>query len=174
MRSVVWAGHAALRGVRRRRAGCFTTGKACAGIVSLPSPVSRASREGGAAPTVVCPCPAFTYISTLPWSPSWPLATPPGPWPRRRDPLAGLQFRTTTFNLLGRALKALADELCGGRVVFLLEGGYDLKALGDSVVSGVWQRPGQGCRQCRSAGLSRCLTPASWEQSLQLLSPAEV
>ncbi|KAI7843899.1 hypothetical protein COHA_002443 [Chlorella ohadii] len=52
-----------------------------------------------------------------------------------RDPLAGLQFRTSTYNALSASLKQLADQLCGGRIVFLLEGGYDLKALGDSVVN---------------------------------------
>eukprot|EP00887_Chlorella_sp_A99_P002887 scaffold6.g2887.t1 len=41
------------------------------------------------------------------------------------DPLAGLQFRSATYHALGRQLKALADELCGGRIVFLLEGPED-------------------------------------------------
>ncbi|PRW56020.1 histone deacetylase 14 isoform X1 [Chlorella sorokiniana] len=52
-----------------------------------------------------------------------------------RDPLAGLQFRTSTYHALGACLKQLADQLCGGRIVFLLEGGYDLKALGESVAN---------------------------------------
>ncbi|KAK9842011.1 hypothetical protein WJX81_004193 [Elliptochloris bilobata] len=50
-----------------------------------------------------------------------------------RDPLAGLQMRNSTYHRLATELKALADRLCGGRLVFLLEGGYDLKALGESV-----------------------------------------
>ena len=32
-------------------------------------------------------------------------------------------------------LKSLANEICQGRIVFLLEGGYDLEALGESVAS---------------------------------------
>lgn len=36
---------------------------------------------------------------------------------------AGLQFRSSTYHALGARLKALADELCSGRLVFLLEGG---------------------------------------------------
>ena len=52
-----------------------------------------------------------------------------------RDPLAGLQYRTATYHALAARLAALAGELCGGRLVFLLEGGYDLKALGESVAN---------------------------------------
>ena len=37
--------------------------------------------------------------------------------------VAGLQFRTSTYNALSASLKQLADQLCGGRIVFLLEGG---------------------------------------------------
>lgn len=51
-----------------------------------------------------------------------------------RDPLAGLQFRTSTFHYLAAQVKNLANAVAGGRCVFLLEGGYDLKALGDAVV----------------------------------------
>ncbi len=61
-----------------------------------------------------------------------------------RDPLAGLSFRSATFHELARRVKALADEVCGGRVVFLLEGGYDLEALGESVASTVAALVGEG------------------------------
>ena len=50
-----------------------------------------------------------------------------------RDPLAGLNYRTGTYHRLCARLKALADELCGGRCVFLLEGGYDLVGLSEGV-----------------------------------------
>ncbi|PRW57706.1 histone deacetylase 14 [Chlorella sorokiniana] len=52
-----------------------------------------------------------------------------------QDPLADLQFRSATYHSLGARLKTLADELCGGRLLFLLEGGYALEALGESVVN---------------------------------------
>jgi acetoin utilization deacetylase AcuC-like enzyme len=52
-----------------------------------------------------------------------------------RDPLAGLQYRSSTYTALTRRLKSSAEELCQGRIVFLLEGGYDLQALGESVAS---------------------------------------
>jgi acetoin utilization deacetylase AcuC-like enzyme len=48
---------------------------------------------------------------------------------RRRDPLAGLQFTDGTYHALATGLRALAARLCGGRIVFLLEGGYDLEGL---------------------------------------------
>jgi acetoin utilization deacetylase AcuC-like enzyme len=38
------------------------------------------------------------------------------------------------FSLMTRSLVALAERHGGGRVVSLLEGGYDLRALGRSVV----------------------------------------
>jgi acetoin utilization deacetylase AcuC-like enzyme len=53
------------------------------------------------------------------------------------DQLAGLQFRSGTYHALATKIKQLAQEMptCGGRVVFLLEGGYNLRALGESVAS---------------------------------------
>ncbi|KAF6167179.1 hypothetical protein GIB67_029817 [Kingdonia uniflora] len=49
------------------------------------------------------------------------------------DPLAGLQFTTSTYYMLASNIKQLARELCGGRCVFFLEGGYNLKSLSYSV-----------------------------------------
>ncbi|WP_439521694.1 histone deacetylase family protein [Marivita sp.] len=45
------------------------------------------------------------------------------------DPLAELQWSTEDFRWLTKELCALAAELCEGRVVSTLEGGYDLSAL---------------------------------------------
>ncbi len=42
-----------------------------------------------------------------------------------RDPLAGLGMTTAGYYQLAQALTALADEFCGGKIVFVLEGGYD-------------------------------------------------
>ncbi|XP_020253101.1 histone deacetylase 14 [Asparagus officinalis] len=49
------------------------------------------------------------------------------------DPLAGLQFTTSTYYMLSSNIKQLANELCGGRCVFFLEGGYNLQSLSNSV-----------------------------------------
>lgn len=53
------------------------------------------------------------------------------------DPLAGLMWRTEDFGWLTTRLCDIADELCGGRIVSTLEGGYDLAALGASVAAHV-------------------------------------
>ncbi len=47
----------------------------------------------------------------------------------RADPLAELRLETTDFAWVTDQLLAVADRHCGGRVVSLLEGGYDLAAL---------------------------------------------
>ncbi|OWU86240.1 acetoin utilization protein [Oceanicola sp. 22II-s10i] len=48
------------------------------------------------------------------------------------DPLAGLELETEDFVHITRELLALAAEVCGGRVVSCLEGGYDLDALAEA------------------------------------------
>ena len=49
------------------------------------------------------------------------------------DPLAELNWSTADFSWLTERLCKIAKECCEGRVVSALEGGYDLKALADSV-----------------------------------------
>ena len=49
------------------------------------------------------------------------------------DPLANLMWTEEDFAWITRGLCDLADEMCGGRVVSTLEGGYDLAALAASV-----------------------------------------
>ncbi|MBW6400584.1 histone deacetylase family protein [Roseomonas sp. HJA6] len=53
------------------------------------------------------------------------------------DPLAQLRVREPDFAWLTEALCALADRCCEGRLVSLLEGGYDLDALGRSAAAHV-------------------------------------
>jgi acetoin utilization deacetylase AcuC-like enzyme len=48
------------------------------------------------------------------------------------DPLAQLRLETTDFAWITDQLVAVADKHCGGRVVSVLEGGYDLHALAAS------------------------------------------
>ena len=50
----------------------------------------------------------------------------------RDDPLAELQLDTTDFAWITRRLVDIADRHCGGRIVSVLEGGYDLRALAAS------------------------------------------
>jgi len=51
------------------------------------------------------------------------------------DPLAQHDVTTAGYGQLSAQLGALADELCGGRLVAVLEGGYDLGALVESVAA---------------------------------------
>jgi len=55
----------------------------------------------------------------------------------RADPLAELDLTADDFGWITGRLCDLADELCGGRLVSLLEGGYDLDALSQSVAAHV-------------------------------------
>jgi acetoin utilization deacetylase AcuC-like enzyme len=45
------------------------------------------------------------------------------------DPLAMMRLSHRGYAHLSRELKRMADELCGGKIVFVMEGGYDLQAL---------------------------------------------
>lgn len=49
------------------------------------------------------------------------------------DPLAAINLSDEGFDDMTRAVLQLADECCGGRMVSVLEGGYDLHALGRCV-----------------------------------------
>ena len=49
------------------------------------------------------------------------------------DPLGGMKVTAEGYAVLTRIVKALARECCKGRLVSVLEGGYDLKGLADSV-----------------------------------------
>ncbi len=49
------------------------------------------------------------------------------------DPLAELNWSTADFSWLTERLCKIAEECCEGRLVSTLEGGYDLRALADSV-----------------------------------------
>lgn len=50
------------------------------------------------------------------------------------DPLAGMLVTAAGFAGMSRTILSLADQLCGGKVIFLLEGGYHLKGLQASVL----------------------------------------
>lgn len=58
------------------------------------------------------------------------------------DPLGGMRLSAAAFREMTRRLLGLAEKTCGGRAVFVLEGGYDLEAL----------------RECVETTLSTCLS----------------
>lgn len=49
------------------------------------------------------------------------------------DPLSGARVSSAMFGEMTGMISAAAGRLCEGKIVSLLEGGYDLKALADSV-----------------------------------------
>ncbi len=55
----------------------------------------------------------------------------------RADPLAQLELEADDFGWITEALLGVADRHCGGRLVSLLEGGYDLDALALSAAAHV-------------------------------------
>lgn len=63
----------------------------------------------------------------------------------RADPLASLNLTETAFREVSRALVQVAERCCSGKVVSLLEGGYDLEALASSVQEHI--REWTGCPQ---------------------------
>ncbi len=102
-------------------------------------------RGQGAGYTVNCPMPAGAghdeYIAAfrevlLPvareFDPEFVLVSA-GFDAHRDDPLASIELDAESFAEMTHALMGLADEHCAGRMVLLLEGGYSLTALRDSV-----------------------------------------
>lgn len=49
------------------------------------------------------------------------------------DPLGGINLTTSGFETMTEIIKRKAEELCGGRIISFLEGGYNLQALAESV-----------------------------------------
>ena len=49
------------------------------------------------------------------------------------DPLGQLMLKDTDFTAMTRTVKQWADDVCSGRIVSCLEGGYNLETLGETV-----------------------------------------
>jgi len=60
------------------------------------------------------------------------------------DPLGGMAVTEKGFARLTRIMVELAEELCRGRLVLILEGGYDLKGLADGVIASLGEMSGKG------------------------------
>ena len=118
---------------------------------------------GGAGYTVNVPLPAgcgdeeylrvFSEIvvpTAEKFAPDW-IVVSAGFDPHRRDPLGGMNVTESGFDAMAAMLIALAEKHAGGKIAFLLEGGYDLAALKNSVVSVLERRSeerrvGKECR----------------------------
>jgi acetoin utilization deacetylase AcuC-like enzyme len=53
------------------------------------------------------------------------------------DPLAGLGLSLTGMAWISKTLVNVAEELCAGKIVFVLEGGYNLDVLSVGVANSV-------------------------------------
>jgi len=53
------------------------------------------------------------------------------------DPLAGLNLQADDFRWATEEIMKVADEVCSGRIVSILEGGYSMEGLGDSTAEHV-------------------------------------
>jgi acetoin utilization deacetylase AcuC-like enzyme len=51
------------------------------------------------------------------------------------DPLAGTKLDTLGFQAIVKSLNSAADDLCGGRILYALEGGYNLPVLAECVLA---------------------------------------
>jgi acetoin utilization deacetylase AcuC-like enzyme len=60
------------------------------------------------------------------------------------DPLAQINLQTESFAWMTRETCALAESLCGGRLVTVVEGGYHLEALADCTQAHVEALGGKG------------------------------
>ena len=68
------------------------------------------------------------------FQPEWILVSA-GFDPHRRDPLGGMGVTEAGFGAMAHKLLGLAERFANGRIAFLLEGGYDLAGLRDSVAA---------------------------------------
>ena len=50
-----------------------------------------------------------------------------------KDPIGSLGLETEDFSPLTNLVCQVADQYCGGKVVSLLEGGYDVQALAECI-----------------------------------------
>lgn len=52
----------------------------------------------------------------------------------RDDPLTGMNLTSMGYGQMAGVVRSLAEELCGGKLVLALEGGYDYDVLSESVI----------------------------------------
>lgn len=76
------------------------------------------------------------------------------------DPIGGMHVTESGFAALAQIVLGLADELCGGKSVFMLEGGYDLGALRRSTLA-VLETMLDGAPEDLVLRLERSVQPAS-------------
>jgi acetoin utilization deacetylase AcuC-like enzyme len=89
-----------------------------------------------------------------------------------RDPLGGMRLTTPSFAAMTSALKRVADVCCGGRLVLVTEGGYDLHALAeclDTVIETLVSESGESAWPTSGIASARGETAVSATQ--QVMAP---
>jgi len=84
------------------------------------------------------------------------------------DPLASMRLSTRAYAWFSAQLRELAEDCCGGRIALALEGGYDLRALGESVRATL----GALAAPEPAAGSLRGPAAAGWEEVVGRLREA--
>ncbi len=79
------------------------------------------------------------------------------------DPIGRLRLTAAGYGRLATIVTGLADELCGGKAVFVLEGGYDPVGLGWSLASVFNVASGRGGPLREPAGVGPTPTAAAGE-----------
>ena len=92
------------------------------------------------------------------FAPDWVLVSA-GFDPHRRDPLGSMNVTEEGFGAMAAILMALAEKHAGGKIAFLLEGGYDLAALKNSVVAVLGKMAGRAESIAHSAKGGEAIEP---------------
>jgi acetoin utilization deacetylase AcuC-like enzyme len=87
----------------------------------------------------------------------------------RADPLAAMRLDAPSYQAMASALIEVAERLGHGRVGFVLEGGYDLAALEESVAATV--RAARGERLALPEGRASAAARAAIDATIRALSP---
>jgi acetoin utilization deacetylase AcuC-like enzyme len=87
----------------------------------------------------------------------------------REDPIGGMVLTERGFGAMCTALKDLAESVCGGRMVMVLEGGYSLEGLSQSVHACVEVLAGE-MKDSFPSGVSRDAA-AALQRSREALEP---
>jgi acetoin utilization deacetylase AcuC-like enzyme len=77
----------------------------------------------------------------------------------KHDPLGGMNVSEAGFAAMARATLRLAEEFAENKIAFLLEGGYELKALRDSVAAVLNEMPGPSGADALGAAAAERIQP---------------
>ncbi len=92
------------------------------------------------------------------YAPDWVLVSA-GFDPHKRDPLGGMNVTEAGFAAMASRLIDLAEKHAGGKIAFLLEGGYDLAALKNSVVAVLERMKGRRAAETLGKAVGDAIEP---------------